>query len=186
MKKGIRAGHALTLACALLAASAAGLAPLPLEGQEVRVAEADLPPHVAEEVIAFFNDPGTIQLSGRSRIPAERTVVGNVGVLGGPLTVAGRVEGRIVLVNGDLFLEPAAVITGDVLVLGGRVTGSDEAELGGTLTVYGESLRYVRREGRISRVESRDELATLADSVEGQFLVLRKGKKKYHLVKIVE
>lgn len=157
MTKGTRWIQALLAAAAALAAPLAGPAPFLLEAQEVRVEEADLPRHVADEVVDYFNDPGTVQFSGRSRIPAERTVVGNVGVLGGPLTVAGRVEGRVVVLNGDLLLEPGAEITGDVLVLGGRVTGSAEASLGGTLTVYEESLRYVRREGRISRVESREE-----------------------------
>ncbi|HSH04063.1 MAG TPA: tyrosine--tRNA ligase [Anaerolineae bacterium] len=35
------------------------------------------------------------------------------------------------------------------------------------------------------RVTDNEQMATLADSVEGQFLVLRRGRKKYHLVKIL-
>lgn len=36
------------------------------------------------------------------------------------------------------------------------------------------------------RVADRDQTATLEDAIEGQFLVLRKGRKKYHLVKVKE
>ncbi len=36
------------------------------------------------------------------------------------------------------------------------------------------------------RVESTDEQVTLAQSIEGQFVVLRKGKKRYHLVHLVD
>ncbi len=35
------------------------------------------------------------------------------------------------------------------------------------------------------RISSPEQMVTLADSIEGQFVVLRKGKKQYHLVKIV-
>ena len=35
------------------------------------------------------------------------------------------------------------------------------------------------------RVEDAAQTATTAQSIDGQFLVLRKGRKKYHLVKVL-
>ncbi len=35
------------------------------------------------------------------------------------------------------------------------------------------------------RISSPEQMVTLADSIEGQFVVLRKGKKQYHLVKMI-
>lgn len=34
------------------------------------------------------------------------------------------------------------------------------------------------------RINDQDQMVTLADSIDGQFMVLRKGKKKYHLVQV--
>lgn len=125
--------------------------PGPAHGQVGDVEEEDLPRHVASRVVEFFNDSGTVRFSGRSRVPAERTVVGDVAVLGGPFTVGGSLEGDLVVVNGDLVLEEGAAITGDVTVVGGRVTGAREG-IAGTLIVYEESLRYVYRGHRIEGV----------------------------------
>lgn len=137
-----------------LAAPAAGQeregAPAPADtlGAE-EVARMDLPPEVAEEVVEFFNDPGTLHLSGRTRIPAERVVSGDVAVLGGPLVVAGRIAGRVVVINGDVELLPGAVVEGGLTVVGGEVAGAEGARVGGEVVAYSERLRYRRRGERI-------------------------------------
>jgi hypothetical protein len=113
------------------------------------VEEADLPPHVADAVIAYLNDPATIRFTGRSRVPEGGAIVGDVGVLGGPFEVAGAVEGDVVVVNGDLTVGENGRITGDVTVIGGRVRSLPEGSLGGTLTVYQERLSYLARAGEV-------------------------------------
>lgn len=134
------------------------LAAMPAAAQEPDVPRGDtirafsLSPEIAEELIAFVNHPGTIQFSGRGRIPAERTVTGDVAVLGGPLIVAGRIEGRVVVINGDVELLPGAVITGDLTVAGGEISGTKNAVLGGVTTAYSEPLRYRRSGARIVRI----------------------------------
>lgn len=121
-----------------------------LAAQERRVEEADLPRWVEEDVIDFFNDSSTLQFSGRSRIPSTRVVVGNVGALGGPFTIAGEVDGDLVVVNGDLVFEEGGSVTGDVMIVGGRVLGEDLGTIGGDLRVFDEPLRYVQRGDRIA------------------------------------
>ncbi|MGD2068852.1 MAG: hypothetical protein PVI57_09300, partial [Gemmatimonadota bacterium] len=126
------------------------LAPTAAHAQEPRVEEMDLPRHVADEVVDFFNDPGTIRFNGRSRVPAGREVAGAVGVLGGPFTVAGRVRGDLVVVNGDLRFEEGGEVLGDVTVIGGVILDREFGEVTGTVAVYEESLRYRERGGRIA------------------------------------
>jgi hypothetical protein len=128
-----------------------------LTGQARQIENADLPRWVEEDVINFFNDPNTIQFSGRSRIPSTRIVTGNVGALGGPFTIAGEVEGDLVVVNGDLIFEEGGTVTGDVLIVGGRILGEELGHISGNLRVFDEPLRYVQRGDRISAAGRRGE-----------------------------
>lgn len=121
----------------------------PLTAQERGVSELDLPRGVADEVIAFFNDPATIRFQGRAQVPTGSVIRGNVAVLGGPLQVAGEITGDVVVVNGNLVLGQTSRITGDVTVLGGEVVGPVEA-VGGQLTVFNEPLAYRRQGERIA------------------------------------
>jgi len=121
--------------------------PLTAWAQE-RVEEMDLPPHVADEVVAFFNRTSTIRFTGRSDVPAGGVIQGNVAVLRGPFTVAGEVDGDLMVVNGDLSIVGDGVVTGDVTVLGGSMLVGASA-VGGQLTVYSEVLRYQRRGDRL-------------------------------------
>ena len=140
----------LTLATLALAA-APGLpaqderAPIyisPTQGSNVR----RLPRDVADEVIRFFNAPGTLRFSGVTRIPEARGVDGDVAVLGGTVNLAGRISGSLYVINGDLVLDPGAVIGGDVLVVGGTISGDRNAAVAGELRSYPDVLRY-RRSG---------------------------------------
>jgi hypothetical protein len=120
------------------------LAAAPLAGQE-RIEHPTLPPDVAEEVIAYLNDPATLRFNGRTRVPAEGRVSGRIAVLGGPLFVSGRIEGRVIVVNGDLVIEEGGVIDGDVTVVGGHARAFPEGAVTGDLVVYEERLTYVAR-----------------------------------------
>ncbi len=122
----------------------------PLLGQEPRIEEADLPRWVEEDVINFFNDPTTIHFTARTRIPSTRVVLGDVAALGGPFTIAGEVDGDLVVVNGDLIFEAGGVVTGDVLLVGGRIFGEELGDIGGDLRVFDEPLRYIQRGDRIA------------------------------------
>ena len=79
-------------------------------------------------------------------------MVGDVAALGGPFTIAGEVDGDLVVVNGDLVFEEGGTVTGDVLIVGGRIIGEDVADLGGDLRVFDEPLRYVQRGDEIEAV----------------------------------
>lgn len=113
-------------------------------GADGRLVLRQLPRDVAEEVVRFFNGPGTLHFSGVTRIPVGRGIDGDVAVLGGPVTVAGRISGGLVVVNGDVVFERGAVVGGDVIVVGGTVDGADEADIDGEIRAYRDPLRYRR------------------------------------------
>ncbi len=108
----------------------------------------ELPRVVAEEAIRLYNATTTTRLVGRTRLPRGNEWRGDVAVRNGPVIVGGRVQGTLLVVNGDALLEPGAEITGSLIVVGGTVTGTTEAVVGGEVREYREPLLYrVRSEG---------------------------------------
>jgi hypothetical protein len=103
----------------------------------------------AEQALELLNATSTIRFNGRSGVPIGRSVVGNVGVLGGPFTVGGRIEGDVVVLNGDLFFLDGGRVTGNVTVIGGDVRSRAPGDVAGTLSVYPEVLRVVEQDGTV-------------------------------------
>lgn len=107
-----------------------------------------LPRLVTEEVIRFYNDPSTTRLVGRTRLPHGNEWRGNVAVRSGPVLVGGRVQGTLVVINGDLFFESGAQVSGDVIVVGGSANDTARARIDGELRTYREPLLYrLHKEG---------------------------------------
>lgn len=69
-------------------------------------------------------------------IEEGRSVTGDVALLSGELTVAGDVDGDVLVLDGDLVLESTAVVEGDVLQVGGSVTNRG-GSIGGELVSIG-------------------------------------------------
>ena len=59
---------------------------------------------------------------GPRQIPATATVVGPVAVAEGSVDIYGHVNGDVFVLDGDAIVHRGAVITGDVVSIGGRVT----------------------------------------------------------------
>ncbi len=114
-----------------------------------------LPREIAEDLVGFLNDPTVIRFDGRASVPDGATLTGDVGVLDGSLTVAGRVEGGVVVVGGDLEVGPSGAITGDVILVGGRLRG-DMARIQGGFFRYDETFTFVVRDGRVGLREPPD------------------------------
>lgn len=108
----------------------------------------ELPRVVTDEAIHFYNAPTTTRLVGRTRLPRGNEWRGDVAVRNGPALVGGRVEGTLLVINGDALLEPGAEVTGSLIVVGGTVQGVEEARIGGEVRQYREPLLYrLRGEG---------------------------------------
>jgi hypothetical protein len=105
-----------------------------------------LPPEIEREVTDAFNGVNTVRATGAYEVEPGRVVPGDVAVLNGPLTIGGRVNGRVIAINSDVILKPGAHVEGEILVVGGSIDGKADAFIGGDVRTYRQRLAY-RREG---------------------------------------
>ena len=105
-----------------------------------------LPAEIEREVTEAFNSVNTVRATGAYEVEPDRVVPGDVAVLNGPVTIAGRVNGRVIAINSDVILKPGARVEGQILVVGGNVDGKDGAFIGGDVRTYRQRLTY-RQEG---------------------------------------
>ncbi|HEX6049700.1 MAG TPA: hypothetical protein VFZ21_10555, partial [Gemmatimonadaceae bacterium] len=84
--------------------------------------------------------------TGAYAVDSGSVIDSDVAVLNGPVTIAGRVNGRVIAINSDVILRPGARVEGQILVVGGIVDGKDDAFIGGDVRTYRQRLTY-RREG---------------------------------------
>lgn len=133
----------------IIGALALGAMPLANAWTQEPEPAGGLPASVVSEALSVYNAAGTLRASGSLNIAAEQRVDGDVAVLLGPLTIAGEVVGRVVVINGDLILRPTARIGGAVLVIGGAISGRDDAAIAGDVRVYRQPLPYREVDGRL-------------------------------------
>lgn len=120
------------------------MVPAPGVAQRSAVEAAELPRDTESRLLALLDDPRTEVRRGPGRLEAGERVQGALFVEGGPFTVAGVVEGELVVLNGDLTLESGAEVSGDVTVVGGSVTEGTDATIRGSISIYRTSEgRYV-------------------------------------------
>ena len=97
---------------------------------------------LAKPYVAFSGD-STRRLALRRDASFATTVV----ILGRDVTVASRVQGDVIVIDGDLFLHPGAVIEGRAIAYGGAVYNSTLATVRGGVYSY-RDLTFARiREG---------------------------------------
>lgn len=97
---------------------------------------------VARSAVETYNARATTRVSGAFDVPASRVITGDVAVLNGPVTVAGRIEGSLVAINADVRFAPGASVSQHLIVVGGGVAGKDSARIEGEIRQQAELLRY--------------------------------------------
>jgi hypothetical protein len=117
----------------------------------------ELPKDVADRLVAFYNSPGTFRFSGRTLIPRERTVTGDVAILGGPVELAGTIDGDVVILNGDITLREDSRIIGSLTVVGGVIIGQDRGRVDSVMLTYAAVFRYRRTPDGIEYIGSERE-----------------------------
>jgi hypothetical protein len=121
------------------------------------------------ESITGLPSPDSVTLGPRT-VPAGSIVRGAV-VARGPVVVAGRVEGAVVSLAGDVTIPRGGVVTGDALAVGGRVIA--DGEVGGEMRSM--SSLPARIAPATSAVDSRTSVQRTYDSMQlvaGTFGVL--------------
>ena len=155
----------LILVCLVPAVARAQDTAIVINPESVSVAPlpGELPRLVAEEAIRFYNAATTTRLVGRSRLPHGNEWRGDVAVRNGAVSVGGRIQGTLLVVNGDASVDSGAVISGDLIVIGGIATQAPGAAVGGEVRVYRAPLGY-RTQGEeiaLARVNPRRWLRNL-------------------------
>ena len=113
----------------------------PLAAQQRDSATVRITP-TARNAVDTYNANATTRVSGAFDVPARKVVTGDVAVLNGPLTIAGRIEGSLVAINADVRFAPGASVARQLIVVGGGVTGKDDARIEGGFQQQAELLRY--------------------------------------------
>src|SRR2546430_251141 len=138
-----------------------------------------LPRVVSEEIIRFYNAPGTTRLVGRTRLPRGNEWRGNVAVRNGPVLVAGRVQGSLGVFRsaGDLsdrrsdlgYMFRSELRAGDVRPVGHALRAFDvvspvedwglhSAEIGWSAFLFGRDYRdYYLNKGWAARAFAQPE-----------------------------
>ena len=76
-----------------------------------------------------------IKIGDDLHVPAGDDVRGDVVVVFGNAEIAGRVDGSVVVVLGNLLLDETAEVTGEVVSIGGRLDQNPRAEVGDVVSV---------------------------------------------------
>lgn len=124
----------------------------PARAQEAAelLAGVDLPADARTLLSARLDDPATLRRQGPTRIDAAERIDGTVAVIGGDVTVAGVVDGDLIVIRGNAVFEPRSAVTGDVIVVCGNASNTRAAKLDGGLTIYGPSFCGTRAAAKAS------------------------------------
>lgn len=95
------------------------------EAQQVTVRDAG-PGPVGRYLQAVLAKPSTrvVVADDSFTLPADSSIGGDLVVIGGRADIAGRVDGDVIVVGGDLFIKPRALIRGNGIAIGGGSYGS--------------------------------------------------------------
>lgn len=115
---------------------------VPAAAQEREIRSANLPRELESRLLRMFEGDAR-RMDGGAAIDTDAVVGESIAAYGGPLRIAGQVNGDVAMVGGDVVIESGGLITGSVTVVGGEVILEDGARVAGTITSYGAS--YARR-----------------------------------------
>lgn len=127
------------------------------------IARGGPPPEVIAELIAAFNDSAATRTQGDVTFPEGSSFTGRLAHFRGSLRLAGRISGPITVVNATLYLLPGADVSGDILVVGGRLIRSGGARHDGEERVFWDAAPVLRSpEGTLVLRDRRRPLGDLA------------------------
>lgn len=109
---------------------------VPAVAQEREIRSANLPRALESRLLDMYAG-GAERYEGAVTVHTGQVVRAHVAAVGGPLRIAGTVEGDVAMVGGDVVIEPGGAVTGSVTVVSGEVHMADDAVVVGTITAYG-------------------------------------------------
>jgi hypothetical protein len=121
---------ALTIAATVALSSAASAQ----DSVRIRASGPTIPEQIVEQTLAHRHIVRYEQYN--TRLFRDSVFDTTVVVLNSDATVASTVHGDVVVINGDLFLQPGAKIDGRAIAIGGGVYDSQQATVGGEKLSY--------------------------------------------------
>lgn len=109
------------------------------------------------EAEALYNAPATRRESAPFSLARDSVLRTSLAIIGGPVRIAGTIEGSLLVLNGDVTFGRGARVVGSVAILGGRAFGTDSAELGAMRTEP-DSITYQLENGELRLDAPLDEL----------------------------
>lgn len=132
---------------------------VPVEVRET----AAIPRDVADDVASVFNGAGVRRVTGVVAVAEGEVVTGDLAILAGTITIAGRVTGRVVGINADVVLRPSARLERDVTLLGGQLDTRDGGEVLGDIRVYRDRVGVEQQADRIVVHDAADDVGPRFD-----------------------
>lgn len=123
------------------------------QAQQRPLAQAGLPRGVEARLTAIIEDPATRTYHGETRLAEPHAA--HVVVFNGRLTLGTRIDGQLIVVDGDVRFEPGAAVSGDVAVIGGDAYGLENADVTGTITIYDAGPNPLARDDRVYSVDAK-------------------------------
>lgn len=114
----------------------------------------EIVPRPSADELKFFGDHS---------IGKDEVYNDNIRIIGGTLTVDGKLNGRATVIGGDIFLHDHCVVNGDIVALGGSIHQSDLA------TVNGKVIETNLQEGLVYREQREPEDDENWDDYDGDF-----------------
>jgi hypothetical protein len=120
----------------------------PSRAQDVVVRDVG-PTSAGRDLVRVLAGPHRLILSDTGRLPLSRdsTFTESVVILGGSATLESRVRGDVFVIGGDLFVHPAARVSGKAVAIGGAVYPSALASIGGGTESFRDFTYEISREG---------------------------------------
>jgi hypothetical protein len=103
-----------------------------------------MPDVLVRRLLGIYNAPGTTRFWGDVDLPPGSRVSGTIAVYRGSVRLAGRIDGSLTIINGSLLMLPGSSVSGDVVVVGGRITLDDNATIGGRREEHWDAAPVVR------------------------------------------
>src|SRR5262245_59263499 len=125
-----------------------------VHAQERLLTDLGLPREAQRRINLIIDDPATRRYNGTTTLGPADSISGNVVVVDGPLYMSGHINGQLIVI-GDLEFTEGSSVTGDLTVIGGEARALELAEIGGTVTLYGEGFELFHRGERILAVNTR-------------------------------
>jgi hypothetical protein len=104
---------------------------------------------VDERAVRLFNGDNTTRLFGEQTITRSMMIRTDLGVLDGPLYLYGTVDGDLVAINADVSIYSGAEVHGNVLVVGGTLFVSEDAQVDGSVERHSERVGVRVVDGRL-------------------------------------